>query len=99
MFAPLTVLVRKMPKRISGSGWRSSHATNPSSSTAAAAKTDDRLAGEPPGLARLRDRVDHRGQPAGHEHRSADVEGRRPRVTALGQQTRCREQCGEADRR
>ena len=33
-FAPLTVRVRRIPKRISGSGCRSSQATKPASSAA-----------------------------------------------------------------
>ena len=36
--APATVLVRRMPKRISGSGCRSSQATKPASSTTTPAK-------------------------------------------------------------
>src|SRR6266576_5814511 len=37
-FAPLTVLIRKMPRRISGSEWRISQTTNPTSRTSDAAK-------------------------------------------------------------
>ncbi len=37
-FAPVTVRVRKMPKRISGSGCRRSQATKPASRAKAAAK-------------------------------------------------------------
>ena len=36
-FAPATVLVRRMPKRISGSVWRSSQATKPVSRASATA--------------------------------------------------------------
>ena len=38
-FAPLTVRVWRIPKRISGSGWRSSQATKAASSTREAPNT------------------------------------------------------------
>ena len=38
-FAPATVFVRRMPKRISGSAWRRSHQTNAASNARAAAPT------------------------------------------------------------
>ncbi len=57
-FAPLTVRVRRMPKRINGSGCRSSHATKAISSAADTAKTLTRLGREPAVLAGLGDRVD-----------------------------------------
>ena len=74
-FAPATVRVRRMPKRISGSGWRSSHATKPDEQHERQRRRQPIVrADEPAVLAGLRDRVDERRQPAGHEHRARQVE-------------------------
>src|SRR5690348_13400600 len=47
-FAPATVFVRKIPIRINGSGWRSSHTTKPTSRSAEAAKKDRAFADSQP---------------------------------------------------
>src|SRR3954466_11093437 len=47
-FAPVTVLMRKIPMRINGSEWRSSHRTNPTSRIADAAKNESAFADSQP---------------------------------------------------
>src|SRR3954449_12479692 len=47
-FAPVTVLMRKIPMRINGSEWRSSHTTNPTSRIADAAKNESAFADSQP---------------------------------------------------
>src|SRR5512132_1693525 len=46
--APLIVLMRRMPIRINGSEWRSSHTTKPTNRTADAAKNDSAFADSQP---------------------------------------------------
>src|SRR2546430_6210356 len=58
----------------------------------------ERLAGEPAVLTRLRDRVDERGEAAGHEHRAEGIEGLDARIPAFLEQDRGQDEGGHADR-
>ena len=99
MFAPATVLMRKIENDISGSLARSSQTTNPTSrATAAATKMPIVLAERPAVVVRLGDAEHGRRETGGDEHGTGRVEARRRHVTALAEEQRREGDRGDADR-
>ena len=84
--------------RISGSGWRSSHSDEADEHHERRREEARASAREPAVLARLRDRVDERREPARHEHRTGHVERLDARVAALLEQDRRQDEGRHADR-
>ena len=96
-FAPVTVLVRRIPKRISGSGCRSSQPTNAGEEGERRREERERLPGQPAVAAGLGDRVDEQREPARDEHRAGDVEPLHARVAALREEDRREREGDDAD--
>ena len=95
--APSTVLVRRMPNRISGSRTRFSQTTKPTSSAPAATNVRDRAGRAPSPLVALGDR-EHQGPQTGRDQDGAEsVEAADAGVSALAQQQGHEGQGDESD--
>ena len=98
MFAPATVLIRKIENDMSGCSATVSRTTKPSEERGGRGEDADRPRGAPAPVVRLRD-PEHRGREAGrHEHRAEGVEALRADVAALGEQHGRERQRGDPDR-
>src|SRR3989442_1660977 len=69
-FAPLTVLIRRMPRRISGSEWRIFQTTNPTTRTSDAAK---KPTGQPASQPTRQKRREKDGQSGGGDDRREET--------------------------